>query len=110
MICLYVFNIFNVNVSFARIDPSDYKPSEPNEAGWQMNKLKNIIGAFQAIGSIVSVLALVLIGIKYMTGSVEQKAEYKSTMINYVIGAVLVFAITNISAIIYSTVHWGWGY
>ena len=50
----------------------------------------------------VSVLALVLIGIKYMTGSIEEKAEYKETMMYYIVGAILVFAISNISAMIYN--------
>ena len=61
-----------------------------------------VIGFFQAIGSIVSVLALVLIGIKYMMGSIEEKAEYKETMTYYIVGAILVFAISNISAMIYN--------
>lgn len=59
-----------------------------------------LIGVLQQIGSIVSVIALVAMGIKYMVGSVEEKAEYKKTMIPYVIGAVLVFATTNVLAIV----------
>ena len=35
-------------------------------------------------------------GIKYMLGSVEEKADYKKDMIPYLIGAVLLFAITVI--------------
>ena len=52
------------------------------------------------IGSIVSVAALILIGIKYILGSVEEKAEYKKTLKPYLIGAVMVFAITNLLGII----------
>ena len=37
-----------------------------------------------------------------MIGSVEEKAEYKKTMIYYIIGAIMVFAISNISAMIYN--------
>ena len=59
-----------------------------------------IIGAIQLIGSIVSVLTLVVLGIKYMTGSVEERAEYKKTMMPYVVGAVMVFAITNLLKIL----------
>ena len=83
------------------IDVDDYKPSNLTEDTETINFANNIIGLFQALGSIVSVLALVLIGIKYMMGSVEEKAEYKQTMIYYIIGAILVFAISNISAVIY---------
>lgn len=84
------------------INVSDYKPSDLSEDTDTINFANKIIGIFQAVGSIVSVLALVLIGIKYMTGSIEEKAEYKETMIYYIVGAILVFAISNISAMIYN--------
>ena len=96
----YVISI--VNLSFAVVNPSGYMPDiAPNVNTSTVNMMNKIIGAFQAIGSIVSVLALILIGIKYMMGSVEEKAEYKQTMIAYIIGAILVFGISNISAILY---------
>ena len=34
-----------------------------------------------------------------MVGSVEERAEYKKAMMPYVIGAVMVFAITNLLGI-----------
>ena len=83
------------------INPNDYKPGELNADDSTINMANKIIGAFQAIGSIISVLALVIIGIKYMMGSVEEKAEYKKTLMYYIIGAILVFAISNISALLY---------
>ena len=86
------------------IKPSDYKPSDLSESQDTINLANLLIGGFQAIGSITSVLALVLIGIKYMMGSTEEKAEYKQTMIYYIIGAILVFAISNISSVIYNAV------
>lgn len=63
---------------------------------------KRIIGMVQAIGSIASVLVLVILGIKYMMGSAEEKAEYKKTFIPYLIGAILVFAASNLASMIYS--------
>lgn len=57
------------------------------------------------IGTITSVLALIIIGIKYMVGSVEEKAEYKKTMKPYLIGAVMVFSITNIIFVIEKLVN-----
>ena len=87
------------NKSSDVINPDDYKPVDLLEDQGTLNMANKIIGAFQAIGNIVSVLALVIIGVKYM---IEEKAEYKKTMINYIIGAILVFAISNISAAIYN--------
>lgn len=64
-----------------------------------------ILGAIQSIGSILSVLALVVIGIKYMLGSAEEKANYKQTMIPYIIGIILVFASSTFVNAIYKTIH-----
>ena len=63
---------------------------------------KKIIGMVQAIGSIIAVLMLVVLGIKYMMGSAEEKAEYKKTMIPYLIGAVLIFAASQIAGMVYN--------
>ena len=64
-------------------------------------KTENVLGIVQVIGSVVSVIMLMAIGIKYMLGSVEEKAEYKQTIIPYLIGAALVFSETTIPQILY---------
>ena len=102
IIVFAIINIINVTNVKAMIKTNDYKPDELIEDNDTLTFAGKIIGGFQAIGNIVSILALVLIGIKYMLGSTEEKAEYKKTMIYYIIGAILVFAITNISSIIYN--------
>ena len=61
-----------------------------------------IIGMIQAIGNIVSIAVLVILGIKYMMGSAEEKAEYKKTFIPYLVGAILVFAASNLASMIFS--------
>ena len=63
-----------------------------------------IIGGIQAIGTIVSVGILIVLGIKYMMGSAEEKAEYKKTMIPYLVGAILVFAASTIANFVYNFV------
>ena len=89
------------------ITPSDFDPTtsqtEDNKKESKTVEIGNkIIGIVQAIGSIMSVISLILIGIKYMLGSAEEKAEYKSTMIPYLVGAILVFCASNIIAAIYN--------
>ena len=64
-------------------------------------KTGNVLGIVQVIGSVVSVIILMAIGIKYMLGSVEEKAEYKKTLMPYLIGAALVFSGTAIPQILY---------
>ena len=63
---------------------------------------KKIIGALKGIGTIVAVAILIVIGIKYMMGSAEEKAEYKKVMIPYLIGAVLIFAAPYVADAIYT--------
>lgn len=52
------------------------------------------------IGSGISVITLIILGIKYMLGSVEEKASYKRTLLPYIIGALLVFGASIIAGII----------
>ena len=61
-----------------------------------------IVTILTTIGIIASVIVLIVLGIKYMMGSAEEKAEYKKTMMPYVIGAALVFAASAIANILYS--------
>ena len=65
---------------------------------------KRILGVAQTIGSIISVVALIIIGIRYMFSSVEDKASMKGILIYYVIGAVLVFATSNVLGIAYDVI------
>ena len=41
-----------------------------------------------------------VIGIKYMTGSISERAEYKKTMIPYIVGALIFFALTQLLSLI----------
>jgi len=61
-----------------------------------------IIGLVQAVGTIVAVVMLIVVGIKYLTSSPEGKAQYKGTMMAYVVGAILIFAASNLVKIIYN--------
>lgn len=61
-----------------------------------------IVGIIQIIGIVVAVVILLVLGIKYMTGSAQEKAEYKKTMIPYIIGAILIFAASTIVNVIFN--------
>ena len=89
------------------INPDSYKPDSQSDvtgATSFLNMANKLIGIVQIVGSIISVIALILIGIKYIVGSVEERAEYKKTLKPYLIGAIMVFAITNLLAIIQNVV------
>ena len=61
-----------------------------------------IIGIVTTVASFASVGILVVLGIKYMMGSTEEKAEYKKTLLPYVIGAVFVFGASTIAGYLYN--------
>lgn len=90
----------------ATINPDDYKPNNPSAGDVTeiVNIANPIIGTLKVIGIVVAVITLAVLGIKYMTGSVSEKAEYKKTMIPYLIGAILVVAITQILGVIIEVV------
>lgn len=55
-----------------------------------------ILGPIKVIGIFVAVTMIMIVGIKYMLSSTEEKAEYKKTAILYLLGALLIFASTQI--------------
>ncbi len=61
-----------------------------------------VLGVLTTAGIILSVIILVVLGIKYMLGSAEEKAEYKKTLLPYAIGAVLIFGASTIANIAYN--------
>lgn len=78
--------------------PGDLK-SEDYEEAFRLGGV--IVNTLRVVGIVIAIAGLMIIGIKYMISSVEQKAEYKKTMIPYLVGCILIFAITTIVSIIY---------
>lgn len=88
------------SLSFAAEDPSKLQPKTSNTA--QIDNVgQKIMGILQTLGIVVAVIVLMILGIKYMMGSAEEKAEYKKTMIPYVVGAVLIFGATTIANMVF---------
>ena len=56
------------------------------------------------ISSVLAIVIGMILGIKYMVGSVEQKAEYKKTMMPILIGMILLFGTSWIIKILYEIV------
>ena len=110
LICTFIM-VMTIPCSATSSNPIDnpdyYNPSGSGVdigASQIKDKANIIIGVIKNIGIVVSVLTLVVLGIKYMLGSLEEKAEYKKTMIPYLIGAFMIFAIPQLVQIIYNIV------
>lgn len=63
---------------------------------------KKIIGIITNIGIVVSVISIMVLGVKYILGSVEEKAKYKETAIPILIGIGMLAAACSIVGIIYN--------
>lgn len=61
-----------------------------------MGTINSVIGFIQIAGSGISILAISLVGIKYMIASPSEKAELKKSAMPIVIGCVLLFGAVNI--------------
>ena len=63
-----------------------------------------ILGIVSNVGIVVAVVAIMVMGIKFMLGSVEEKAQYKEHMKPYVIGVFMLFCIFAILRVIASLI------
>lgn len=100
LMIMIIFILTN-NVFATTLKPHEWNPNPTiKEDGKFFLMAGSVLGWIQFIGIIVSVLALAIIGIKYMLGSVEEKSEYKKTMWPYIIGCFMLMGICAIIEII----------
>ena len=92
-VCLAVTTVLGVTI-----------PSEKDGGivGGLTGTTGRILGVVKYICYAAAVVMLVMLGVKYLTASPDGKAEIKKTAVQYVIGAVLVFAAGVILTIIQS--------
>lgn len=90
------------STSFALNNPADLKG---NTANVNLNTIENtgskIVGILRTVGMVVAVIIVMVLGIKYMMGSSEEKASYKKTMMPYIVGAVLLFGASTIAGMVF---------
>ena len=65
---------------------------------------EQILSAVTTAGIVLSVVMLAVLGVKYMMGSAEERAEYKKSMLPYLIGAILLFGASAIANMVVSLV------
>ena len=109
LIIIYVTIIITNNCFATNIvdelggDLDDYK-GNIGQVSKLTDKANVVIGIIRNIGVALSVIILIAIGIKYMLSSVEERAEYKKSLIPYIVGALFVFTISVIPSLIYELV------
>ena len=100
MVILTVAPVFAATTG--AVDPKTLTGSSNANTTTMQNIGNQIITVVSVAGSIVSVVVLIVLGIKYMMGSASEKAEYKKTMIPYLVGAILIFGASAITKVVVS--------
>lgn len=94
IVTMIVFACTNV---FAAIDPGAITGESGTNADATITKIGNtVLSIVTSVGIVLAIVVVAILGVKYMMGSTEEKAEYKKTMIPYLVGAVLVFGASAI--------------
>ncbi len=95
-------NVFAAKVG---VDPGNFTGTADGIDTKDVTKWSNnIINIVAIVGSAASIVILIVLGVKYMLGSAEEKAEYKKTLLPYIIGAVFVFGASALTGVIYNMV------
>ena len=84
--------------------PGAWKPSNQAVSTKFNQKVGVIASVVRNVGILVSVGTLIAIGIKFMLGSVEEKADYKKTMMPYIYGTFFLFTGTLVPQVIFELV------
>ncbi len=61
-----------------------------------------VIAYIRNAAIIIGVVIILILGIKYMTGSVEEKAGYQKSFVPLIVGIVVVMAATSIASFLFS--------
>lgn len=103
MFLIMVLVIFTaVNISYAgEIDTDSYTSIYSTDGVSDLRtKAGMAINIVQIGGTAVSLIALIAMGVKYMTSSPNEKADIKTKLVPYVVGTIIFFAASNLVALV----------
>ena len=98
-----ILNIFITNQVLANaIENIDfYNPQQKiSTNGSFFTKISKVLGWIRLVGIAVALLAITIIGTKYIFISVDEKAEYKKAMVPYLIGFFMLLCTSIVIGII----------
>ena len=104
LLAVMMISFVSSTVSMAAIDPSSLTEASGSSTG--ETKLKETAGKIMRmirnVAAIASVIIIMVLGVKYMMGSIEEKAEYKKSFMPLIIGIILVNAATTVAGFLFS--------
>lgn len=100
---LLITMMISLTTSVFALSPGNITGSNSVNGSTQIESVgKDVVGILQTIGIVLSVVVLIVLGIKYMMGSAEEKADYKKSMLPYLVGAIVIFAASAFAEVIYN--------
>lgn len=104
MILTIAIVLMALTISTFATSPKDFNGTNSTISGLEnvTTTGNKIITVIRTIGMLVSVIILMVLGIKYMMGSAEEKASYKKTMMPYIVGAILLFGASALAELVFN--------
>lgn len=103
---LCIFSLITPKYAFADIDAGSFNPYDIDKNGVDQKTVtkyaNNVYSILYIVAIVISVITLMILGLKYIIGSATDKADYKKTLIPVLIGIFIVACITSILGVIAS--------
>ena len=101
--------LFTTNlVSYATFRPSTVTDAVTYDSSTTSDIVEmagRIIGFMRNVSVVAAVIVISILGIKYMLGSVEEKAGYQKSFLPLIVGIVIVVSATTITSFIFDTLE-----
>lgn len=95
-------NIDNSSLDWWQQANSFWNGQQSDVAKEAMGALSGLVGLIKAVGNMIFVAVTVVLGVKYIWGSVESKASVKDSLLTLVIAALVFYGWNTISALFMS--------
>lgn len=102
MIVLVLTMTVAAPVFASQVDVSSITPTY-GDATSMKTLAGKILGFIRNIAIVGGVVVIAVLGVKYMMGSLEEKAEYKKSMIPLIVGIVVVMSASTIAKLLFDT-------
>ena len=103
LIFLAIFNLDSLAVNLDSVTEAMQNVTQFNQEDVNSNAAKTLnsgIGIIQYAGSGIAIIAVSILGIKYVLASPSDKAEVKREIFPMIIGAILLFGAVNVVSLI----------
>lgn len=84
-------------IVFGLVDPTQVKAEATTSDSKITTIGTKVLSIITTIGIVISVVVIAGLGIKYITGSAEEKAEYKKSFVPLLVGMILLLGASSIA-------------